>query len=105
MLGVGLNQWVPKSLASVALPTPKSWGEWEGLIWEHGFLPHIKNTPLVEMFHAAGVSVAKWTVNDRKTMDRLIDNGADMIITDDVPLLREAEHLEESSVGDFGSES
>ena len=39
--------------------------------------------------HAAGVPVHVWTINDRPTMERLLDLGVDGIMTDDTELLRE----------------
>lgn len=39
--------------------------------------------------HAAGLAVHIWTVNDRSDMIRLLDLGADGIMTDETDLLRE----------------
>jgi len=39
--------------------------------------------------HAMGVAVHVWTVNDKQVMNRLLDLGADGIMTDQVALLRE----------------
>ena len=36
----------------------------------------------IEEAHAMGLAVAPWTVNDEADMQRLIDAGADAIITD-----------------------
>ena len=38
--------------------------------------------------HAAGLAVHVWTVNDRSDMIRLLDLGADGIMTDETDLLR-----------------
>ena len=35
-----------------------------------------------------GLQAHYWTVNDRAEMERLLDNGADAIITDEIELLR-----------------
>ena len=37
---------------------------------------------MVERFHAVGVEMHTWTVNDRATMERLLDMGIDGIVTD-----------------------
>jgi glycerophosphoryl diester phosphodiesterase len=37
---------------------------------------------VLRAFHAAGVEVHVWTINDAATMDRLLDAGVDGIMTD-----------------------
>jgi glycerophosphoryl diester phosphodiesterase len=37
---------------------------------------------LVQRAHRAGLEVIPWTVNDRPTMEKLIDDGVDGLITD-----------------------
>ncbi|MBR2056644.1 MAG: glycerophosphodiester phosphodiesterase, partial [Clostridia bacterium] len=32
--------------------------------------------------HASGLAVQFWTINDREDIARLVENGADVIITD-----------------------
>ena len=36
--------------------------------------------------HAAGLSVAAWTVNDPDRLEALVAMGVDTVITDDVPM-------------------
>jgi len=45
--------------------------------------------PYLRRAHAAGLGVHVWTVNDRSDMIRLLDLGADGIMTDQTDLLRE----------------
>jgi glycerophosphoryl diester phosphodiesterase len=49
----------------------------------------IATGPYLRRAHAAGLAVHVWTVNDRSTMIRLLDLGADAIMTDETDLLRE----------------
>jgi glycerophosphoryl diester phosphodiesterase len=44
---------------------------------------------LVERAHRAGLEVVPWTVNDRPTMEKLIDDGVDGLITDYPDRLRQ----------------
>jgi glycerophosphoryl diester phosphodiesterase len=49
----------------------------------------IATGPYLRRAHAAGLAVHVWTVNDRSEMVRLLDLGADGIMTDQTDLLRE----------------
>lgn len=43
----------------------------------------------IDMAHELGMQVHAWTINDRSTMQRLLDLGVDAIITDDLATARE----------------
>lgn len=43
---------------------------------------------LLQRFHEAGLQVHYWTINDRAEMERLLDAGADAIITDQTVVLQ-----------------
>ena len=45
--------------------------------------------PFVRRAHALGLDVHVWTINDRAAMIRLLDLGADGIMTDDIETLRD----------------
>ncbi len=42
---------------------------------------------MIDRFHRAGVEVHVWTINDPSDMDRVLDVGADGVVTDRVDLL------------------
>ncbi len=44
---------------------------------------------LIKRLHRLGLQVHFWTINDADQMNRLLDNGADAIITDEIELLKE----------------
>ena len=46
--------------------------------------------PFIRRAHALGLDVHVWTINDRSEMIRLLDLGADGIMTDDIETLRDA---------------
>lgn len=51
----------------------------------HWIAPHhemIGSADVVDLAHAAGISVAAWTVNDRERVEELVRWGIDTIITD-----------------------
>ncbi len=52
-------------------------------------IPHhsLVTLKLVKEVHSAGQKLLTWTVNDRKTMLRLVDWGVDGVISDDTELL------------------
>lgn len=59
-----------------------------GSVADAGYVPF--TTPeLVEAAHAVGMDVVPWTVNDRPTMESLVDMDVDGLITDRPDLLRE----------------
>lgn len=49
----------------------------------------VATAAFIRRAHAIGLQVHVWTVNDRATMARMLDRGADGIMTDQTELLRE----------------
>ncbi len=70
--------WLDPGSASV-LQIPM---EWSGI--------NLATKGIVDRAHQHGQAVQYWTINDRESMDHLIEIGADGIMTDDPILLREA---------------
>ncbi|MEU6644992.1 glycerophosphodiester phosphodiesterase [Saccharomonospora sp. NPDC046836] len=64
-----------------------------GTINDPNYVPFTTKA-LVDEAHRAGIKVIPWTINDKNTMRKLIDDGVDGIITDYPDRLREvaAEH-------------
>lgn len=60
----------------------------DGTVGEPGYRPFTTRA-LVEQAHRARIRVVPWTVNDRATMRKLIEDGVDGIITDYPDRLRE----------------
>ncbi|WP_093802720.1 glycerophosphodiester phosphodiesterase [Streptomyces sp. Wb2n-11] len=52
-----------------------------GTVNDPGYEPYVTRA-MVARAHAAGMKVVPWTVNDTATMNKLIDDGVDGIITD-----------------------
>ena len=70
--------WLDPGPASV-LQIPM---EWDGI--------NLATKGIVDRAHQHGQAVQFWTINERESMDHLIEIGADGIMTDDPILLREA---------------
>jgi glycerophosphoryl diester phosphodiesterase len=49
----------------------------------------VASKAFIDRAHALGLAVHVWTINDKETMNRLLDLGADGIMTDQIALLRE----------------
>lgn len=54
---------------------------------------------LVTRLHNQGKEIYAWTVNSRKTINRMIDLGVDNIITDNIPMAKQC--VNESRAGDL----
>ena len=66
----------------------KTLARWPELPVDYVIPKHsLVTAPLVQALHVAGKTMFTWTVNDRKTMQRLADWGVDGIISDDPQLL------------------
>ncbi len=59
-----------------------------GSVTDPGYQP-FTTASLVREAHRAGIKVVPWTINDKATMHKLIDDGVDGIITDYPDRLRE----------------
>jgi glycerophosphoryl diester phosphodiesterase len=60
----------------------------DGKVTDPGYVPYV-TADMVDRAHAAGMQVIPWTVDDRPTMQAMIDAGVDGIITDYPDRLRE----------------
>jgi glycerophosphoryl diester phosphodiesterase len=54
---------------------------------------------MVSRVHNAGRQIYAWTVNSKKSINSMIENNVDNIITDNIPLAREC--VEESRYSDL----
>lgn len=59
-----------------------------GKVTDQNYVPYVNRT-MVNDAHDAGMKVIPWTVNDRTTMEKLIDDGVDGLITDYPNVLRQ----------------
>ncbi|GCD90577.1 glycerophosphodiester phosphodiesterase family protein [Nocardioides sp. LS1] len=59
-----------------------------GKVTDPGYKPYVTSA-MVDEAHAAGIKVIPWTVDDKPTMNKLIDDGVDGMITDYPDRLRE----------------
>ncbi|WP_085505176.1 glycerophosphodiester phosphodiesterase family protein [Thalassobacillus devorans] len=60
----------------------------DGKINDDNYVPYVTEE-MVDAAHKAGMKVIPWTVDDKATMNKLIDNGVDGIITNYPDRLRE----------------
>jgi glycerophosphoryl diester phosphodiesterase len=74
--------------ASLGLPTPRSPAGCIQVPVRQGRLPLVDRR-FVAAAHRRGVAVHVWTINDRATMERLLDLGVDGILSDRPSLLKE----------------
>jgi glycerophosphoryl diester phosphodiesterase len=59
-----------------------------GTVSDSNYEPYV-TSKMVDDAHAAGMKVVPWTIDDKPTMEKLIDDGVDGIITDYPDRLRE----------------
>jgi glycerophosphoryl diester phosphodiesterase len=59
-----------------------------GTVTDPGYVPYVTSA-MVKRAHAQGMQVIPWTVDDKPTMRKLLDDGVDGVITDSPNLLRE----------------
>jgi glycerophosphoryl diester phosphodiesterase len=60
----------------------------DGKVTDPGYVPYV-TADMVDRAHAAGMQLVPWTVDDRPTMQAMVDAGVDGIITDYPDRLRE----------------
>lgn len=84
-----LTALIATSRSYTRTPAGVACGSFAHVPYRLGRLP-VYAERIVRRAHASGIRVAVWTVNDRPTMDMLLDAGVDGIITDHPGLLREA---------------
>lgn len=85
----------PSEVAGFALPGVRRWWPLAADAFQMPMLvPGSRNrllTPgLIAAAHARGARVHVWTINDRATMERLLDLGVDGIVSDDLVMLKDA---------------
>ena len=59
-----------------------------GKVTDPGYQPYVTKT-MVEQAHRLGLKVIPWTIDDPATMNKLIDDGVDGIITNYPDRLRD----------------
>jgi glycerophosphoryl diester phosphodiesterase len=83
----------PRGVAAVRLGGPLARAAAEGVACAQ--IPHslgplpFATASYIAQAHALGLVVHAWTVNDAPAMERLLDAGADGIMTDDLEKLRD----------------
>jgi glycerophosphoryl diester phosphodiesterase len=75
-------------LASLGLPTPRSVADCTQVPVRQGRLPLVDRR-FLDTARRRQVGVHVWTINDRSTMERLLDLGVDAILSDRPALLKE----------------
>jgi glycerophosphoryl diester phosphodiesterase len=53
----------------------------DGKVTDPGYRPYVTKT-MVDEAHGLGIKVIPWTIDDAPTMNKLIDDGVDGMITD-----------------------
>lgn len=84
---MGPNELLRMRLASVGLPFQNIRAMCVQAPLRHRGLPVITRR-FLNAVHKRGLSVQAWTINDRATMERLLDLGIDAIMSDESDLLK-----------------
>lgn len=85
---MGRAEIVALRLASLGVPTPRSPAGCTEVPVRHGRLPLVDRR-FVATARRRGVGVHVWTINDRPTMEWLLDLGVDAILSDRPTLLKQ----------------